>query len=269
MNKINAYLLLILVVATASCHSKIKEREDEVYSRHLQKHISLTVISTPVPNNKSDFNLLLLNDGQDMEKLRVKEIVDSLYHKKMIQPLIVVGIKAFNRKDEYGVSGKVGSGENGTSAEKYEGFITGELLPFIKKKAAVRKFSSITFAGCDLGGLSAFDIAWENADKIDKVGVFSGSFDLENKKANQTDSSAEDRIIINKIRSSRKRPHLQYWFYAAGNEINNTKDLISLIENKNFVNSGDITFLEDKNGSNDYESWSHAFAEFLLWAERK
>jgi hypothetical protein len=34
-----------------------------VYSRHLQKHISITVISTTVPKNKSDFNLLLLNDG--------------------------------------------------------------------------------------------------------------------------------------------------------------------------------------------------------------
>jgi enterochelin esterase-like enzyme len=269
MNKINTYLLLIFMVVIASCHSKIKERKDEVYSRHLQKHISLTVISTPVPTNKSDLNLLLLNDGQDVEKLRVKEIVDSLYRKNLIQPLIIVGISAFDREQEYGVAGRTDDNGNGASAEKYAGFITGELLPFIKKKAAVRKFNSVTIAGSELGGLSAFDVAWENGDKINKVGVFSGSFDVTNKKENQTDSSAENRIIINKIRSSRKRPHLQFWFYAAGNETNNTKDLINLIENKNFVNSGDITFLEEKNGSNDYESRSHVFPQFLLWAEGK
>jgi enterochelin esterase-like enzyme len=85
-----------------SCHSKIKERKDEVYSRHLQKHINITVISIPVPENKSDFNLLLLNDGQDIEKLRVREIVDSLYKKKMIRPMLVVGIDAFDRTQEYG-----------------------------------------------------------------------------------------------------------------------------------------------------------------------
>ncbi len=233
MNKIGSFLFLLSIGFLASCHSKIKERKDEVYSRHLQKHITLTVISTPVPENKGDFNLLLINDGQDIEKLRVKKIVDSLYHKKLIQPLIVVGIHAFDRKMEYGVAGKPGNQGNGASAEKYSEFITGELLPFVKKKAAVRKFNSIILAGSELGGLSAFDISWDNADKIDKVGVFSGSFGITNNETNTLDSSVENRIIINKIRSSRKRPHLQYWFYAGGNEkndgessVNGTKDLI-------------------------------------------
>ncbi len=167
----------------ASCHSKVKERNDEVYSRHLQKHISITVISTPVPKNKSDFNLLLLNDGQDIEKLAVKKIVDSLYRKKLINPLIVVGINAYDRNQEYGVTGSPDYRGNGASAEKYAGFVTGELLPFVKKKAGVRKFNSITFAGVGIGGLSAFDIAWDNADKIDKVGVFSGSFGVKDKDA--------------------------------------------------------------------------------------
>jgi len=271
MKKIDSYLLFIVIVVITSCQSKVKERKDEVYSRHLQKHISLTVINTPVPNNKSDFNLLLLNDGQEIEKLRVKEIVDSLYRGKLIQPLIVVGINAFDRKNEYGVTGKPDANGNGTYAEKYQAFITGELLPFIKKKAAVRKFSSVALAGVDLGGLSAFDVAWDNAGKIDKVGVFSGSFGIIDNDKNNYDSSAEDRIIINKIRSSRKRPHLQYWFYAAKKDssMNDTKDLIDLIKRKNFINAGDITYLEDNNGSNDYDSWSHAIPRFLLWAESK
>jgi len=98
-------LLLFYVILLAACSSKIKENKDEVYSRHLQKHISLTIISTPVPKDKGDFNLLLLNDGQDMGQLRVKNIVDSLYNKKLILPLVVVGINAFDRMQEYGVAG--------------------------------------------------------------------------------------------------------------------------------------------------------------------
>ena len=77
---------------------------------------------------------------------------------------------------EYGVAGYPDYQNNGTAAEKYAAFIDDELYPFIKKRAGVRKFNSITIAGCSLGGLSAFDIAWDHADKIDKVGVFSGSF---------------------------------------------------------------------------------------------
>jgi enterochelin esterase-like enzyme len=283
MYKINHLLFLISIAFLVGCHSKIKERKDGVYSRHLQKHISLTVISTPVPNNKSDFNLLLLNDGQDIEKLRVKTIVDSLYKKKLIRPLIVVGLDAFDRMQEYGVAGKPDYIGNGASAEKYAGFVTGELLPFVKKKAGVRKFNSITFAGCSLGGLSAFDVAWDNADKINKVGVFSGSFWLRDKDSKDSSySDDKDRLIINKIRSSRKRPHLKYWFYIGDNEenadrdkdgiidaVDDTKDLIDLIKKKNVAGSDNITYVEEKGGTHDYDSWSHAFPQFLIWAVGK
>ncbi len=283
MNKISELLFFLSIAFFASCHSKIKERKDEVYSRHLQKHVSITVISTPVPKNKSDFNLLLLNDGQDIEKLRVKKIVDSLYKKKLIKPLIVVGIDAFDRMQEYGVSGKTDYQGNGASAEKYANFVIGELLPFVKKKSGVRKFNSITIAGCSLGGLSAFDIAWDNADKIDKAGVFSGSFGYSDKDKNDSSySDDKDRLIINKMRSSRKRPHLQYWFYAGDNEekadrdndgiidaVDDTKDLIDLIKKKNVAGPNDITYVEEKNGTHDYDAWSHVFPQFLVWAVGK
>lgn len=155
MKKFDPHLLLIVIVIIASCQSKVKERKDEVYSRHLQKHIIVTVISTPVPHNKSDFNLLLLNDGQEIEKLRVKEIVDSLYRGKLIQPLIVVGIHAFDRKKEYGMAGNLD--DNGTVLMQ-KNIKVYTRLPFVKKKGAVRSFHSVTLAGVG-GGLSAFDVA--------------------------------------------------------------------------------------------------------------
>ncbi len=270
----------VVLIFFASCASKTKVIKDEIYSRHLQQHIKLTIVSTPVPENKNDFNLLLLNDGQDLEKLRVKEIVDSLFGKKLIQPLVVVAIHPANRMQEYGVAGIPDYQNNGAAAAKYSNFIINELLPYVKKQSTVKKFNSISFAGCSLGALSALDIAWDNADKIDKVGMFSGSFWVRDKDAADPGySDDKNRIIINKIRSSRKRPHLKYWFYAGAAEetadrdkdgiidvIDDTKDLIDLIKKKNVCPPQDIVYVEAKDGKHDYESWSRVFPQFLIWA---
>lgn len=282
----SAYLLisaLVLVIA-AGCKQKIKQQEDEVYSRHLQRQVKLTIISTPVPDDKNTLHLLLLNDGQDMEKWNIKKMVDSLYRKKLIAPLLVVGIHAGSREKEYGVSGMPDFMNRGDKADKYAAFVDDELYPFIKKMAAVRRFKTVVVAGCSLGGLSAFDIAWDHADKIDKVGVFSGSFWWSDKDMTAADYSFENnRIIINKIRSSRKKPHLKYWFYTGEKgdkkiDLNRngiidateeTKDLVELIKTKNVCLPEDITYVDEADGTNFTESWREQLPAFLLWAFAK
>jgi len=281
---IKKYIIPVVCLALAAfapgCKKKIKVQEDEIYSRHLQRQVKLTIISTPMPDDKSTMNLLLLNDGQELEKFRVKEIVDSLYKKKLIEPLLVVGIAAGDRTREYGVSDQPDFMNRGEKADKYAAFIDDELYPFAKKKAVVRKFKSVVLAGASLGGLSAFDIAWDHADKIDKVGVFSGSFwwrDKDDKAADYADD--KNRIILNKIRSSRKKPHLKYWFYAGGKEetgdrdkdgiidvIDDTKDLVELVKSKNVCLPEDVVYTEDAAGTHDYTSWSHQLPAFLIWA---
>ncbi|MBP6287951.1 MAG: esterase [Ferruginibacter sp.] len=271
---------LTLLLLLGSCKSKIKQQNDELYSRHLQRPVKLTIISTPLPDDKSELNLLLLNDGQDMGQFRVREILDSLYRKGLIKPLLVVGIHAGDRMKEYGVAGYPDFMKRGDKAEYYDAFINNELYPFVKKKATVRKFSSVVMAGCSLGGLSAFDIAWNRADKIDKVGVFSGSFwwrDEDDKAAGYSDE--KNRIILNKLKASRKKPGLKYWFYAGAKEengdrdrdgiidvVDDTKDLIELIKSKNICLPDDITLSEDANGKHDYTSWSKQLPGFLIWA---
>ncbi len=276
-------LSLLTAVLSTGCKKKIKQQDDEVYSRHLQRQVKLTIINTPMPDDKSTMNLLLLNDGQDLEKLGVKKIVDSLYSKKLIEPLLVVAIHAGNREKEYGVSGEPDFMNRGDKADKYAAFIDDELYPFIKKKAAVPKFKSVVIAGSSLGGLSAFDIAWDNAGKIDKVGVFSGSFWWRNKDVSAADyTDDKNRIIINKIRSSHKKPHLKYWFYTGGKEEtgdrdkdgiidveDDTKDLIELIKSKNVCLPEDIVYINDVNGIHDYTSWRQQLPAFLLWAFAK
>ena len=275
-----AVLTLLLLVFTFSCKKKIKQQEDEIYSRHLQRQVKLTIISTPMPDDKSELNLLVLNDGQDAVKFRVKDIVDSLYKKKIIQPLLIVCITAGDRMKEFGVSEQPDFINRGDKADNYAAFIDDELYAFTKKKAGVRKFKTVVLAGCSLGGLSAFDIAWNHADKIDKVGVFSGSFwwrDKDDKAADYSDE--KNRIMLSKIRSSRKKPHLQYWFYAGAKEetgdrdkdsvidvVDDTRDLVALIKSKNVCLPQDVVYTEDATGIHDYTSWSNHLPQFLIWA---
>jgi enterochelin esterase-like enzyme len=232
---IKKYLLpavIILVLVTAfSCKSKIKQQDDEIYSRHLQRHVKLTIISTPMPDDKNELNLLILNDGQDMGQLRIKEIMDSLYQKKLIEPLLIVGVHAGDRMQEYGVAEHPDFLKRGDKADQYDAFINNELYPFAKKNATVRKFKTVVIAGSSLGGLSAFDIAWNHADKIDKVGVFSGSFwwrDKDDKAADYSDE--KNRIIFTKLKASRKKPALKYWFYAGDKEEEGDRDKDGIID---------------------------------------
>ncbi len=276
----NLTTVTLLFLLVTGCKSKIKQQDDELYSRHLQRQVKLTIISTPMPDDKTDLNLLILNDGQDMGQFRIKEIIDSLYKKKLINPLLVVGVHAGNRMKEYGVAEYPDYLKRGDKADNYDAFINNELYPFAKKNATVRKFKTVAIAGCSQGGLSAFDIAWNRADKIDKVGVFSGSFwwrDKDDKAADYSDE--KNRIILTKLKASRKKPALKYWFYAGDKEeeadrdkdsiidvVDDTKDLIALIKNKNVCLPDDIRFVEDANGKHDYESWSKQLPAFLIWA---
>lgn len=270
----------LLLISAFGCKSKIKQQDDELYSRHLQRQVKLTVISTPMPDDKNDLNLLILNDGQDMGQLKVKEIIDSLYKKKLIKPLLVVGVHAGDRMKEYGVGDNPDFLNRGDRAGFYDAFIDKELYPYAKKMATVRKFKSVAIAGCSQGGLSAFDIAWNNATIIDKAGVFSGSFwwrDKDDKAADYSDD--KNRIMFNKIRSSRKKPALKYWFYTGGKEetgdrdkdsiidvMDDTRDLVELIKSKNVCLPEDIRLVEDPTGKHDHESWSKQFPAFLIWA---
>ena len=270
----------LLVIAQVACTEKIKVQQDEIYSRHLQRKVNLSIINTPVPSDKSELHLLLLNDGQEIEKLRVQSIADSLYEKGLIKPLVIVAIHAGDRMQEYGVAGRPDYEGRGSRASYYDNFINNELYPFAKKKAGVRKFKSVVIAGASFGGLSALDIAWNRSDKIDKVGVFSGSFWWRDKDTKDNSySDDKNRIMFSKLKSSHKKPKLQYWFYAGGAEetsdrdkdgivdvVDDTKDIINLLLDKKMTSPNNIIYKEEKNARHDWEYWSKAFPEFLIWA---
>ncbi len=70
------FFLLCFIFLMSSC-KHVKQNDDTLYSKHLQRNVKLHILHTPPPSDRSLFNLLILNDGQDMDKLRVKETMDS------------------------------------------------------------------------------------------------------------------------------------------------------------------------------------------------
>ena len=61
----------------------------------------------------------------------LKVIVDSLYRKKLIAPLLVVAVHAGKREEWYGVAGKPDFKNRGKRADKYAAFIDNELYPYL------------------------------------------------------------------------------------------------------------------------------------------
>ncbi len=278
-----ARLLLLLIsvwISFSACGKKIRELHDSVYSRHLQRSVELSIYSSPLPDDRSALHLLILNDGQDSKSLRVAETLRELVKADKIEPLLVVAVHAGDRNREYGVAGRPDFQQRGDKADHYADFIDRELYPFIKKKAGVRSFRSVAIAGCSLGGLSAFDIAWNHADKIDKVGVLSGAFWWRDKDvSDSTYADSRNRILLAAVQSSRKRPKLRYWLYAGAAEENSdrdgdgitdvaddTRDLAALLQAKKICPPQDIVYTESATGKHDYESWSRVFPDFLVWA---
>ncbi|MBS1751497.1 MAG: hypothetical protein JST63_16465 [Bacteroidetes bacterium] len=244
----------------------VKQREDQLYSRHLQRQVKLTVINTPVPKDRSDMQLIVFSDGQEFKNLRMKDIFDSLFKEKLLSSVVIVGVHAANRLNEYGVSGEADKADN------YDSFFNNELYPYVKKMAGVRKFREVAVAGFGAGGISAFDIAWNHADKISKAGVFSAAFCTTQMDIQDTAAS----VIYQKLKASRKRPQTKFWFYAgekgntgisndnAANIAACTTTFVHLLEDKKFISEGDIVFT--KGMTNSIDAWRTALPDFLIWA---
>ena len=270
----------IAVIFIFCACNKIKQIDDNLYSRHLQRNVKLCILYTPPPSDRSLYNLLILNDGQDINALRVKKTMNSLYKSGKILPLVVIGVEAGDRFQEFGVTDKPDYQGLGSKATFYDAFINNELFPYAKKESGVRKFQSVVIAGWSLGGLSALDIAWNHPDKFNKVGIFSGSFWLRDKALEDSSYSDEKNLIMYyKLKNSRKKPDLKYWFYAGALEektirlkdtivdvIHDTKDIISLLKQKNVVAPGGVVYIESATGMHNNSSWRAVFPEFLLWA---
>ena len=253
-----------------------------VQSKLLNREVNINLLIPEEIDQK--YPLLLLNDGQDMEALKVKTIVTDLISRNEIVPMVVAGVVAGDRLQEYGVASQKDYLKRGSKAKAYSDYLTTELLPYLIYKYPIEPSAkSRAIAGCSMGGLSAVDIAWNNSTLFEKVGAFSGSF-WWRKRNSQSPfySEQRDRIMHNEIKSDKKKDNLKFWFQTGTQDensdrnkngvidsIDDTLDLIVELTKKGYRPFHDIQYYEVKDGKHNLETWREAMPEFLKWAFSK
>jgi enterochelin esterase-like enzyme len=246
----------------------------------LGREVTVDIYLPPAMDRPGSVSLLLINDGQDLKTMSFMNILDELAGAEKLRPLCCIGIHAgTDRKMEYGTAGIPDYMGRGAKAGDYSRFVLKELLPFIRQRTSSHHFRDKSICGFSLGGLSALDIAWCHAHEFKHVGVFSGSLWWRSRDLNEDYLDDRDRIMHNRILSGEAFPWLKFYFEAGmldetadrnGNGIidavDDTRDLISILEQKGYRSNHDIRYLELEDGRHDVATWGRCFPDFLSWA---
>jgi enterochelin esterase-like enzyme len=259
-----------------------EEKISGVYSKLLEREVNVNLLLPPLyADSNKKYPLLLLNDGQDMEGLQLKSTIEKLVADGTIEEIIVVGVVAGDRMQEYGVAAQKDYLKRGSRAKAYACYITTELLPYLTYKYPIDSAASAhTLAGCSMGGLSALDIVWNAPKLFQKVGAFSGSFWWRKRDSKSPFfSEKRDRIMQLQIRNGKKKSGLKFWFQTGTldeksdrnkngiiDSIDDTLDLITELTKKGYRPFHDIQYHEVKDGKHNLETWAQVMPEFLKWA---
>ena len=280
--------VLMLTSATAQPSATVTVLPDNsLVSVPLNRAVNLTIILPPFYSETGPLlPVLYLNDGQDLPRLRMSNVLDSLYKMQTIKPFVLVAIHAnVDRIQEYGTAAQPDYMKRGSKANAYTDFVLTELLPYIQKRYRVSvNPAQCAIAGFSLGGLSAFDIGFHHPDKFSRAGVFSGSFWWRKKKFNNAYDDETDRIMHSLIRESNTKPALQFWLQTGTNDetsdrnnngiidsIDDTLDIINELEKKGYRREyngeqRDIRYVEVPGGEHNQQTWSTIMPDFLHWA---
>jgi len=258
---------------------KVNTNSFKIPSAYLKHEVEIDIYTPEGILGNEKIELLLLNDGQDVAKMNFTEILEEAHHNKRNHRLIVVAIKASaDRLMEYGVAGIPDFKGRGAKANQYADFIIKELLPFVKKKIALPVMGKVAFAGFSLGGLSAFDIAWNNPNVFDAVGVFSGAFWW--RKKDLTDGYTDaDRILHEMLDQSTGKPQMKFWLMTGTEDeqadrnknliidsIDDTIDVVKCLMKKGYKRPNELFYYEKVGGKHDVPTWESVMPAFLNWA---
>jgi enterochelin esterase-like enzyme len=278
-------ITILLIFSSIITYSQVRQisvqKNLKIHSENLDRDVVYDIILPPDFSFKNDYNkVLLMNDGQDLEALRIEQTLQNLYKNNEIEPFVLVAIHTNeNRIKEYGTASMPDYKNRGNLAGKYNDFIIKEFLPHlqISYSTSLRKQDNF-FCGFSLGGLSAIDIIWNNPDKFSKVGVFSGSFWWRKKAYEEGYDDDKDRIIHNNIKEGNYQEGQKFWFECGTNDekddrnnngvidsIEDTLDLITELENHGYKKEVDIIYYEIKDGEHNQKTWSEAMPVFLKW----
>lgn len=251
-----------------------------VSSTILKRDVHYTLFIPVTGKPLSEYHLLILNDGQDAAGLRIEETLDELVTTGQIKPVMIAAVVAGDRMQEYGIAGKPDFKKRGSRALLYTQAILDEIIPSIEDELDIEDFRSISVAGCSMGGLSAFDMAWNYPEVFSVVGAFSGSFWWRSRDLGKNYNDATDRIMHQEVKNGRAyHPAQRFWFEAGTEDeradrnkngiidaIDDTLDLISELEAKGYQRGSEIAYEEIEGGKHNIPTWANAMPKFLTWA---
>ncbi len=258
--------------------SAIAVEQVTLYSEYLERDVMIDLYLPLASYHNGQLPLLLINDGQDLPKMRFDEMLDELISTEAIEPLVCIGIHCGpERKMEYGTAFSADFKGRGAKAGLYTKFIFEELLPFIRKAYDMPSFRHKSFAGFSLGGLSALDIVWNHASEFNQVGIFSGSLWWRRKAYDEGYEDEQDRLMHLQVRKGVFHPWLRF-FVECGKQdetadrnengiidsIDDALDLIVELKAKGYTDQH-IQYLELEEGKHDVATWAEAFPVFLKW----
>lgn len=248
-------------------------------SDYLDREVKLDAYLPKNIQDPAGITLLLINDGQDMERLGLAKILDDLTATEEITPILAVGIHCNeDRRLEYGTADMLDCRLRGSRARYHRKFVIKELIPYIRQQYRLPDVKEIAFAGFSLGGLSAMDIVWKHPEIFSKAGIFSGSFWWRLRDLDEGYVEETDRIMHHLVREGEYAPQLKFFFQTGAmdemadrnnngiiDSIDDTLSLIEELEKKGYTRQHDINYLELADGKHDVPTWSRAMPYFLKW----
>ncbi|PPK85310.1 enterochelin esterase-like enzyme [Neolewinella xylanilytica] len=267
-----------IVGSVFSRRKGLLRREYTLSSKHLQREVLVTIYRPAVPPWRL-LSLVVFNDGQDLSRMQLGERLKRMYKTKRLPPTLVVGVHAANRMREYGTASKRDHAGNGAAAAAYQQFLIDELLPWLQDHNNIYHTAERrAIAGFSLGGLSAFDTAWNHPRVFRTAGIFSGSLWYRSKAYTPKLPDA-NRIVHDYVRRHRKAIANRFWFMAGTadetedrnhngviDSIDDTLQLMALLQEKGLRPEEEMMYVEVEGGTHDPETWGKVVGDFLEWA---
>ena len=247
----------------------------ELQSRYLKRAVKIDLYHDNA--EMENCSLLLINDGQDLVKMGFSNILRRL----KLRPLIIAGIHCSeDRKNEYGMSSGPDYKGWGAKAGAYEKFVVKELIPLLRSRFKNIAFTDMSFSGFSLGGLSAFDIAWNHPEIFSMTAVFSGSLWWRSvDKIDKDYNPWVHRMMHRQVNESKIHTGFRFFFECGEldeledrnkngviDSIDDTIDLMRILVRKGYREGSDIYYLQMPDGRHDVPSWAKALPVFLKWA---
>lgn len=224
--------------------------------------------------SEARYPVLYANDGQDMEAIHLRSILQALYADGAVAPFLLVAVHASDdRIREYGIAGFPAVEGIGARADVYTAFLLGEVIPYIDGNyRTLTGPANTAVMGWSLGGLSAFDLTWSHPDVFGTAGCFSTSLWA----YDDGSDPAGSRVAFRLLADGESSPALRFWFSAGFLEsdsdrdangvidvVQDARDMAGLLAERGYA---DVVLLELPEGGHDKLTWMQILPDFLAWA---